>query len=84
LQLAKGECFLCFSDGLPEAENEAGDFFGDERLEKVLQQFEGVCPAAGIVVEQLIRSTDAFRGSREHSDDLTLLALSYNNPRLPG
>ena len=82
LQLAKGECFLCFSDGLPEAENEAGDFFGDERLEKVLQQFEGACPAAGIVVEQLIRSNDAFRGSREHSDDLTLLALSYNFPEL--
>jgi sigma-B regulation protein RsbU (phosphoserine phosphatase) len=78
VHLGKGECFLCFSDGLPEAENKEGDFYGDERLEKVLQQFQGASPDAGTLVEQLIRSTDDFRGSRERSDDLTLLALSYN------
>ncbi len=64
---------IVYSDGLTEALNEAGDFYGDERLR---QLFPGLASlparAAG---ERLLASVDAFIGESRPYDDLSLVIL---------
>ena len=62
-----------YTDGLVEAENEAGEMFGSERLQTLLsrQHAEGV----DRILERVEEAARAFRGSAEPTDDATLMAL---------
>jgi sigma-B regulation protein RsbU (phosphoserine phosphatase) len=71
--LAEGDLLFLFTDGLVEAENEAGEPFGSARLEALLLRERGVGPG-----ELLARVDDAvrgFRGSVEPADDATMVVL---------
>ena len=73
IDLQRGEVFFAYSDGLTEACNEAGEFFGTERLNKLLSQI-GRSDARHIgetVTDQL----DRFVGEARASDDLSLLVM---------
>jgi sigma-B regulation protein RsbU (phosphoserine phosphatase) len=71
-RLAPGECLLLFTDGVPEAEGEDGEFFGDERLQRMLQELGG--ESAEAVCQAVAQRIAAFEGGTPH-DDVTLLAL---------
>jgi energy-coupling factor transport system substrate-specific component len=73
VQLERGDWLLVFSDGIPEAENEQGEEFGDEGILGMLAGMSGgaapdVC--AGIVagVRKHLRNT-------RQGDDITLIAM---------
>jgi len=67
LQLAADDRLLIVTDGVTEAEDAAGEFFGNERLEE--------CCAKGLVaIEQAV--TD-FRGDTALTDDCTITELIY-------
>jgi hypothetical protein len=68
-----GEMLIAYSDGLTEALNAAGEFYGEDRLHAV---FAGVSmlPAreAGA---RILESVDAFIGTTRPYDDLSLIVL---------
>jgi len=68
-QLKEGDCMLLFTDGVVEAEDQSGDFFGNDRLETAL--------ADEFSLARLFSSLDAYRGQTPLSDDCTALCLSY-------
>ena len=71
--LEPGETVVMYSDGVIQARNAAGEAFGAERLRQV---FEGRPPTgAGDAVQRIEEAVAAFSESREHDDDLTVLAL---------
>ena len=71
--LEPGETVVMYSDGVIQARNAAGEAFGPERLKRV---FEGRPPTgAGDAVQRIEEAVAAFSESREHDDDLTVLAL---------
>jgi serine phosphatase RsbU (regulator of sigma subunit)/pSer/pThr/pTyr-binding forkhead associated (FHA) protein len=68
-QLRDGDRMLLFTDGVVEAENPAGDFFGDDGLEAAL--------ASEFSLGRLFSSVDAHRAEAPLSDDCTALYLRY-------
>ncbi|NKC34492.1 SpoIIE family protein phosphatase [Roseomonas sp. BU-1] len=70
--LAEGATMFCYSDGVSEAEDDAGGFFGRERLEAALAS-AGTDPRA--VVETVLRAVTAFANGAPQADDITALAL---------
>lgn len=72
-----GDTLVLFSDGIPEAVDEADEEYGEERLAELLSVHrEG--PLAG-VVEAVRADLEGFRGGAPVGDDVTLVLLK----RLP-
>jgi sigma-B regulation protein RsbU (phosphoserine phosphatase) len=73
--LTPGEILFAFTDGVTEAASDAGDLFGDERLEAVLEASRQATPA------QLVAAVDEavarFTGEAAPADDMTMLALQW-------
>jgi sigma-B regulation protein RsbU (phosphoserine phosphatase) len=68
-----GEMLIGYSDGLTEALNAAGEFFGEDRLRAA---FAGlVSLSAKQAGERILESVDAFIGSTRPYDDLSLIIL---------
>jgi sigma-B regulation protein RsbU (phosphoserine phosphatase) len=74
-RVAPGETLVIYTDGISEAENDGGDEFGVERLQRVIQQHCSGCPIQ--LVDACKKHLDDFRGRRERFDDETLLAIQY-------
>ena len=71
--LAPGDLLLIYSDGVTEAMNGAGDFFGDERLGNLAPRLREL-PAAE-AGEHVLAEVAAFVGDERPSDDLSLAIL---------
>jgi hypothetical protein len=68
-----GEMLLAYSDGLTEALNAAGEFYGEDRLRAV---FTGLASlSARQAGERILESVDAFIGTTRPYDDLSLIVL---------
>jgi sigma-B regulation protein RsbU (phosphoserine phosphatase) len=64
---------VIYSDGITEAENEAGEEFGMDRLQGVLQaNSTGSCQA---IRDAVSRAVDAFVGDTPRTDDQTLVLV---------
>lgn len=72
--LEPGDLLLLSSDGLVEAQNQAGDLFGFERLEINLGQIPTRAPAQ-MALQQLIKALETFTGLTDLSDDVTLIVI---------
>ena len=74
IALAPGDRLLLYTDGLTETENDAGEAFGDHRLECVIRENE-LRPAAefsGRAIEELRQWQSA---SNSQQDDITLVVV---------
>ncbi len=66
-----GALLTIFTDGVTEARDVAGEFFGPESLEKVLRATQGA-PCAD-VLRGIVEEIRAFAGESPQSDDITLV-----------
>ena len=71
--LAPGEALIVYSDGASEAINEAGDFFGDERIVAIAERAGG--RSAHDIGEQIRSAIASFAGLMPANDDLSLMVL---------
>jgi phosphoserine phosphatase RsbU/P len=70
--LERGVLLLAFTDGVTEAQEAGGEFYGTERLEPALLACAGLsCDA---VLECLIGQVRAFSPPGSQHDDITLIA----------
>lgn len=71
--LEPGDTLYAYSDGVSEALDESGDFFGDERLEALVLETRGmpVAQAGQFILDRL----ETFVGTAEQSDDVSLMIL---------
>jgi sigma-B regulation protein RsbU (phosphoserine phosphatase) len=68
-----GDTFLLFSDGVTETRNTEGDLFGEERLIEAVETFCSLGPT--ILVQQIRKAADEFRGEAPQADDFSCVAL---------
>jgi sigma-B regulation protein RsbU (phosphoserine phosphatase) len=73
--LAAGDKVVLFSDGVVEMSDARGQFFGQERLLKVLTDNVGTSPQE--LVEALMGELAAFSGMANARDDISLLCVEY-------
>jgi hypothetical protein len=73
VELQPGDMLVVYSDGLTEALNESGDFYGEERLQAL---FPGLTTlSAKDAGTRILASVDAFIGETKPYDDLSLVIL---------
>lgn len=76
IQLEAGDILVYYTDGLTEAENNRGDFFGNARLEDAVRASAG--QSASAVLEHIRHSEETFVGDAPPFDDLTLVVVRYS------
>jgi sigma-B regulation protein RsbU (phosphoserine phosphatase) len=80
VHLAAGELLFLFSDGITEARDNDGGFYGEARLESLLENLDASDPET---LAQRVRSDiDTFAMGAEQADDITMLALAFQG--IPG
>lgn len=71
--LATSDIFFVCSDGLTEARNEKGEFFGEERVRSLVAGLRGL--TAEEITLRVTDEVDRFRGLAGAHDDLSFLVL---------
>ncbi len=75
IRLSKGGKLFVYTDGVAEAQNEAEELFGIERITKSLNKFADADPES--LVSSMKAEVDAYAGSAAQFDDITMLCLWY-------
>lgn len=73
IQLQSGDLLVAYTDGVTEALNEAGQEFGEQRLQNSLA--EAAHLSAGEVRDSLVRSLQKWCAGAPQHDDLTFIVL---------
>ena len=76
LELEHGEIFLAYSDGLTEARNHNGEFFGAEKFIKILKVTKHL--SAKQLGEAIVSEVEHFSGDTKWNDDLSLMIIQRN------
>ena len=77
--LTPGDRIVLYTDGVTEAQNEAGDFFGRKRLREAVQSAGGAdCAELHATIQSAILD---FTAGAEQADDLTLVVVEYRGNR---
>ncbi|MBQ8482098.1 MAG: SpoIIE family protein phosphatase [Alphaproteobacteria bacterium] len=74
LQMQKGQRLFLYTDGVSEAQNNDGEFYGEERIGNILRQ-DMQSPRHTITLVQ--NDVSNFVAGAEQSDDITMLELLY-------
>ena len=75
IRMEPGDAVFVYTDGVPEANNEDGEFYGLERLDAALNRLSDRDPRH--ILEGVKADVDAFTGQAMQFDDLTMLCLEY-------
>ena len=75
LTLEPGDTLVAFSDGISEAQNPAGEDYGEDRLLACLEVNRGASPME--VRDALLASVRAFVSGAQPTDDMTVLVLRH-------
>jgi phosphoserine phosphatase RsbU/P len=73
VELGKGDMMLIYSDGLTEARNIQGDFFGEQRVLDLLPQLSPY--SAQQIGDRILEEVDRFIGEARAYDDITIAIL---------
>jgi len=78
MQLAPGDEFFFYTDGVTEADNGRRELFGNDQLKAILDD----SPGTSVVdrIRDVMQAVKTFAGDAPQSDDITMLALRYNGP----
>ncbi|MGC2854645.1 PP2C family protein-serine/threonine phosphatase [Novispirillum sp. DQ9] len=79
ITLAPGEQLFLFTDGINEAQNAAEELFGDARLVAGLGSLTGKAPAE--VIDGVLAAVQDFVAEAPQFDDITCLAVRWNQPQ---
>jgi len=81
IMLRRGDWLLFYTDGVNEAQNSAGEFYGKVRLAKMLESVKQA--EAQKAIKRIADDLTGFVGDHPQSDDITLLALHWQATCLP-
>jgi len=73
--LQAGDIILLYTDGITEAENQDGTFFGEQRLRDLLLELKEM-PAQQII-DGLLEQVRIFSGSHNFNDDISVVIVKY-------
>ena len=73
INLESGDYLVFFTDGVTEARNSEGGFYGNDRLEQVIKSREWL--NADTLLAAITESVKSFTGDTPPADDLTLVVM---------
>ena len=79
MTLSPGDTVFFYTDGITEAKNASGEFFGNERLKLFLENENRKSASPKVIAENISKTMDAFAAGTEQADDITVLAFKLTN-----
>jgi serine phosphatase RsbU (regulator of sigma subunit) len=73
IPIAAGDLFVLYTDGVTEATNDAGEWFGDLRLAGLIEE-HGTLPFDQLR-ERMLREVEVFAGAQAQHDDMTWVLI---------
>ena len=73
VNMAAGDALVMYTDGVSEAQDPAGDFFGAERL--LAATTRDSAASASAITAGLLRDVKAFAATAPQSDDITIMTI---------
>lgn len=73
ININKGDILVCYSDGISEATTAAGDFYGEERLEKLILLNKDRPPKD--IAQMVLDDVISFSVNGKYNDDKTLVIV---------
>lgn len=73
IMVAPGDMLIFYTDGVTEARNAAGQFFGEERLKATVAAHRGA--GAEWLLQGVVTAVSRFVGSTPQSDDFTMVVV---------
>jgi serine phosphatase RsbU (regulator of sigma subunit) len=80
MDLQEGDAVVYLSDGIVEAQNDLGDPFGFDHLERLLAEHEDRSPTS--IRDMILDAVAVHSGSRPADDDRTVMVLRFDQLRL--
>ena len=68
-----GDTLVLYTDGVGEAQDAVGSFYGDDRLAELLRDVGDLDASA--IRDRIVESVNAFAGSEGPGDDLTVVVV---------
>ncbi len=75
-RLAPGDKLVIYTDGLPEAQNLEGEYFGLKRLQQTLREHTG--EPCQQLHGALMAAVESFTGGAPQSDDITVAVIEFS------
>lgn len=75
VHMSPGDVIIYYTDGVTEAENPAGEDYGEDRLVGVIQRH--ATGSAGHLMQAIITDVEAFIDGAPPFDDITLMVVRY-------
>ena len=76
LTLEPGDSMYIYTDGVNEATNSKWEMFGNERLEKALNDNLGLIAEPEALVDKLYKAIDEFAGEADQAEDITMVYIT--------
>jgi sigma-B regulation protein RsbU (phosphoserine phosphatase) len=76
LELGTGDVIVLYTDGITEAMNTDQDLFGDARLSQIVEEHGHL--ESGELRERILREIEAFVGTADQHDDMTMILLKVD------
>jgi sigma-B regulation protein RsbU (phosphoserine phosphatase) len=73
VKLEPGDMLVLYTDGIPERMNATGDFFGPDRIERLVSRL--LDQSAAFVATSILAEVDAFAGDVPAQDDMTVVVV---------
>lgn len=74
IKLLPNSCIFLYTDGITEAENSERKFYGEKRLQNILQEYSS---SPKEIIGTVISDIKNFTQNAPQSDDITMLAFHY-------
>ncbi len=72
----RGDMIYLYTDGVTEANDSEGNFYGEERLKQCLDEYYALAPKE--IVQTIRADIDKFAGDAEQFDDITMVIVKMN------
>ena len=77
VDLSPGDVIVLYTDGITEAMNPESDLFGESRLSRIVEEHGHL--DSGELRERIMREIEAFVGSADQHDDMTMILLKVTH-----
>lgn len=76
IPIRAGDLLFCYTDGLTDRRNDAGVFYGHERIQEILDSSSG--NDLGRIYDDIYRDVTSFSPTEEFRDDLAFIITRFN------
>ena len=73
MKLETGDCILLYTDGYTEAMNRAGELYGEERFQRVVERCGEIALAR--LIDEIDTDVQTFTGGIARHDDMTIMGI---------